>query len=1079
MHEAFRGYDALKAQAQPPCNAGKRLGRGFVFSLEAALAVTILISALFLFTSHEQVAATNSQANTVLQDALFELENTGFVVQTIDTNSPTDSATLLRQQLLSLMPDGFDANVTVSSYTVDATNCANQKTFSACFPDANKLVGKSGGAASGDSLSGKSYFLRKQPRGDCNISYISLSEPSQAPRYISIPQKHEALFSEAFFSGNDVNVTFDVNATPSGAVTCDQNITIGLTVSIPEDVRRPIDLMLVIDKSGSMSWDGLLDLSAASDVFATQNYAYVADGSAGLRDINTINPASPNILGTYNSSGTAFGVYVSGSYAYLADGSAGLRVVDVSNPASPNLTGTYNSPGTAYGVYTVGNYAYLADNDQGLGVVNVANKSNPVSAGVITNIGNVKQVFVSGNYAYAVTTSAGSANIQDFNIFGAGNTDLNIGRTGANNNTAAQSFIPSSNTIRSVDVYIKKISIPGNITVALRQALGGANIASATISANSVNASYGWVNADFGSDISLTAGQTYYLVISKSGSASATKYYQWQGLNTNPYSGGNAYQQSSSIANTDAFIITYHMAQQGLQIIDVSNAASPAHKSSFAGTAPNDVFVSGNYAYFADGSAGLKIIDITSKTAPSQAGSYNTPGTASDVEVYSDGNAYVADSSSLQVINVSTPTNPVFVKSYATPYSYTGLDISDSWAFLVPGISTGLTTFNIYTGPKMGQAKLAAQSFVDFNEWQLPPDQMGLVSFNSAATLDKNLTSNSILVNNAISALSSSGSTDMSAGITSATNELNSARHNSKALKFQVLLSDGVSQTDPTSAANTAHNNSITIYTIGFGGDADAGQLSSIASITGGQYYAASDANALQAVFALIALKVAELANDANVSVPIMTGSTITSDGNGTIIDGNLVFTAGDINTANPFTTNYNILFPCANANVCTNDAITFPGPGAKFTYFDSDGNVQSIDFNASLTIPFYSRDLNVSFVSGSVLGKNDVSLDLLVSNIGELDANQTNLRLYLNDTATTPLNTYAVPALCSQQTPGCVDYSKAFSGISIGSEGVIYARVNDANEINECPSGNLKAVNCYGGPETEVYAIEYAVWRP
>ena len=37
--------------------------------------------------------------------------------------------------------------------------------------------------------------------------------------------------------------------------------------------------------------------------------------------------------------GYAYGVAVSGNYAYVADGEAGLQVIDVSNPANPHARG--------------------------------------------------------------------------------------------------------------------------------------------------------------------------------------------------------------------------------------------------------------------------------------------------------------------------------------------------------------------------------------------------------------------------------------------------------------------------------------------------------------------------------------------------------------------------------------------------------------------------------------------------------------------------------------------------------------------------------------------------------------------
>ena len=45
--------------------------------------------------------------------------------------------------------------------------------------------------------------------------------------------------------------------------------------------------------------------------------------------------------------GLLMGVAVSGNYAYVADGVAGLQVIDVSNPANPQRVGGYDTSGYA------------------------------------------------------------------------------------------------------------------------------------------------------------------------------------------------------------------------------------------------------------------------------------------------------------------------------------------------------------------------------------------------------------------------------------------------------------------------------------------------------------------------------------------------------------------------------------------------------------------------------------------------------------------------------------------------------------------------------------------------------------
>jgi hypothetical protein len=101
-------------------------------------------------------------------------------------------------------------------------------------------------------------------------------------------------------------------------------------------------------------------------VAVSGNYAYVADDTAGLQVIDVSNPANPQWVGGYDTSGNAFGVAVSGNYAYVADGQVGFQVIDVSNPANPQRVGGYATSGGAMDVAVSGNYVYVAAASWGL-----------------------------------------------------------------------------------------------------------------------------------------------------------------------------------------------------------------------------------------------------------------------------------------------------------------------------------------------------------------------------------------------------------------------------------------------------------------------------------------------------------------------------------------------------------------------------------------------------------------------------------------------------------------------------------------------------------------------------------------
>ncbi len=99
------------------------------------------------------------------------------------------------------------------------------------------------------------------------------------------------------------------------------------------------------------------------------NYAYAANGWAGLRAIDITNPESPVVVGSVDTRGSARAVTVAGNHLYVAEEDEGLEIMDITNPGHPHVAGSVETPGEAYSVAVAGNYAYVADYGGGLQVV--------------------------------------------------------------------------------------------------------------------------------------------------------------------------------------------------------------------------------------------------------------------------------------------------------------------------------------------------------------------------------------------------------------------------------------------------------------------------------------------------------------------------------------------------------------------------------------------------------------------------------------------------------------------------------------------------------------------------------------
>lgn len=120
----------------------------------------------------------------------------------------------------------------------------------------------------------------------------------------------------------------------------------------------------------------------ASSVCASGDYAYVADGSAGLQIVDIAARSdsgifTPRIVGTLDTGGTALDVVVSGDYADVADGDQGLRIVDVTDPAAPSPVAAWSTTttGTALKVVSVGDYAFVAEDRAGTAVYKLSDET--------------------------------------------------------------------------------------------------------------------------------------------------------------------------------------------------------------------------------------------------------------------------------------------------------------------------------------------------------------------------------------------------------------------------------------------------------------------------------------------------------------------------------------------------------------------------------------------------------------------------------------------------------------------------------------------------------------------------------
>ncbi len=166
----------------------------------------------------------------------------------------------------------------------------------------------------------------------------------------------------------------------------------------------------------------------------------------------------------------------------------------------------------------------------------------------------------------------------------------------------AQSFqVSSTGQINKVELYLKKVSTPSNLTVRIVNDASGnpgtTTITSRSLSASLVSATYNWVSLPFSSNPELTAGVTYWLVLD--GATNSSKYYTIGG-NSNGYPSGlgKVGQYSGTWNNTspsglDGFFRLYLGGVTGL--IDGITVGSGGVGNAYAHTVNNSNIAGTNY----------------------------------------------------------------------------------------------------------------------------------------------------------------------------------------------------------------------------------------------------------------------------------------------------------------------------------------------------------------------------------------------------------------------------------------------------------------------------------------------------
>lgn len=511
-----------------------------------------------------------------------------------------------------------------------------------------------------------------------------------------------------------------------------------LAVVSVADPRHPVEM-------GSFSPSTATSLA---DVDLLGNYAYLAAERSGLLIVDVTNPANPVQVGRFATTGKVTGVDADGSLAYLVAEpqwsstlgdfvGGGLIIVDVANKTQPVELGflpiedVYDGEMPVYqvarqvavkapyayvaaeggGLWIIrvdspaapervkqlrtdsmfltdlsllDGYAYLVDADRGLRVVDVRTPQSPVALGVYSVVSLFENLDISGSFAYLADRRNG------LRVLDISNPEWPTLRT----------------TYKAADWDdITDVRISGNYAYATDQITRSLRIVDVSNPVlphvvKSVDTP-GFANAvDVRGGLAVVASGTEGLFLVDVQTPTAAKAITVTALN------GQA--QGVTLAGDLAYVAAGWPG--GLHIVQVANPRQPVKLgSSTAPVYPYQVAVSGTLAYVADGSAGLRVFDVSSPSGPRQVAAFSRVGTTRQVTLRG-AYAYLAAAGGVHSLNVSSTTNLYEAGFVGLPFPATDLVFRGDYLFVAAGRAGLYVLAQVITPPTATPTRTATQT---------------------------------------------------------------------------------------------------------------------------------------------------------------------------------------------------------------------------------------------------------------------------------------------------------------------------------------------------------------------------------
>lgn len=157
----------------------------------------------------------------------------------------------------------------------------------------------------------------------------------------------------------------------------------------------------------------------------------------------------------------------------------------------------------------------------------IMDNNSQINGSVYSN-GNIEGGgFITGS---ATSANSGAIMADQTNDTGTPSYDVIFGNTNTTQDFAQSFMLSTTDVVNKVQLYLKKVNTPGDLTVRIVSDTGGSpspsnipQITSGPLSSSLVSTNYGWVDVPFSTNPQLVAGTRYWLVID--GGTNISRYY--------------------------------------------------------------------------------------------------------------------------------------------------------------------------------------------------------------------------------------------------------------------------------------------------------------------------------------------------------------------------------------------------------------------------------------------------------------------------------------------------------------------------------------------------------------------------